>query len=156
MHWAVLLLSTHAFTPTLLKPPLRPAARSHVVEARGPRGQAARRNPGQDGPGAAAGERGHGRARARKVIVFGQPRGADASRSAAEEQALLLTEPAVNAYIVAEVEAFVRASADPEDPLTAEDVALVAPARKGATASLDARPEKSTLRGARREKDDVL
>jgi len=152
MHWAVFLLSTHAFTPTLLKPPLRPAAAQAQIKrqfhASGARVADA---AVAQAPAQALGAEARANHDANK-----DPLHSFASRSAAEEQALLLTEPAVNAYIVAEVEAFVRASADPEDPLTAEDVALVAPARKGATASLDARPEKSTLRGARREKDDVL
>ena len=48
-----------------------------------------------------------------------------AARTAAEEQELLLTEPAVNAFIVAEVEAFVRErsyASEEQEAVTSDDV----------------------------------
>ena len=51
-----------------------------------------------------------------------------AARTAAEEQELLLTEPAVNAFIVAEVEAFVRErsyASEDQEAVTSDDVARI-------------------------------
>ena len=63
-----------------------------------------------------------------------------AARTAAEEQELLLTEPAVNAFIVAEVEAFVRersyASGD-QEAVTSDDVARIAEATRAAYRAAD-------------------
>ena len=59
-----------------------------------------------------------------------------AARTAAEEQELLLTEPAVNAFIVAEVEAFVRErsyASEEQEAVTSDDVALISEASRAAT-----------------------
>ena len=58
-----------------------------------------------------------------------------AARTAAEEQELLLTEPAVNAFIVAEVEAFVRErsyASEEQEAVTSDDVALISEATRAA------------------------
>ena len=64
-----------------------------------------------------------------------------AARSAAEEQELLLTEPAVNAFIVAEVEAFVRErsyASEDQEAVTSDDVALITEATRTAYRAADA------------------
>ena len=64
-----------------------------------------------------------------------------AARSAAEEQELLLTEPAVNAFIVAEVEAFVRErsyASEEQEAVTSDDVALITEATRAAYRAADA------------------
>ena len=64
-----------------------------------------------------------------------------AARSAAEEQELLLTEPAVNAFIVAEVEAFVRErsyASEDQEAVTSDDVALITEATRAAYRAADA------------------
>ena len=64
-----------------------------------------------------------------------------AARTAAEEQELLLTEPAVNAFIVAEVEAFVRErsyASEEQDAVTSDDVALITAATRAAYRAADA------------------
>ena len=63
-----------------------------------------------------------------------------AARTAAEEQELLLTEPAVNAFIVAEVEAFVRErsyASEDQDAVTSDDVALITEATRAAYRAAD-------------------
>ena len=64
-----------------------------------------------------------------------------AARTAAEEQELLLTEPAVNAFIVAEVEAFVRErsyASEDQEAVTSDDVALITEATRTAYRAADA------------------
>ena len=64
-----------------------------------------------------------------------------AARTAAEEQELLLTEPAVNAFIVAEVEAFVRErsyASEDQEAVTSDDVALISEATRAAYRAADA------------------
>jgi len=64
-----------------------------------------------------------------------------AARTAAEEQELLLTEPAVNAFIVAEVEAFVRErsyASEEQEAVTSDDVALITEATRAAYRAADA------------------
>ena len=64
-----------------------------------------------------------------------------AARTAAEEQELLLTEPAVNAFIVAEVEAFVRErsyASEDQEAVTSDDVALITEATRAAYRAADA------------------
>ena len=64
-----------------------------------------------------------------------------AARTAAEEQELLLTEPAVNAFIVAEVEAFVRErsyASENQEAVTSDDVALISEATRAAYRAADA------------------
>ena len=64
-----------------------------------------------------------------------------AARTAAEEQELLLTEPAVNAFIVAEVEAFVRErsyASEEQEAVTSDDVALITAATRTAYRAADA------------------
>ena len=63
-----------------------------------------------------------------------------AARTAAEEQELLLTEPAVNAFIVAEVEAFVRErsyASEDQDAVTSDDVARITAATRTAYRAAD-------------------
>ena len=64
-----------------------------------------------------------------------------AARTAAEEQELLLTEPAVNAFIVAEVEAFVRErsyASEDQEAVTSDDVAQITAATRAAYRAADA------------------
>ena len=64
-----------------------------------------------------------------------------AARTAAEEQELLLTEPAVNAFIVAEVEAFVRErsyASEDQEAVTSDDVARITAASRAAYRAADA------------------
>ena len=64
-----------------------------------------------------------------------------AARTAAEEQELLLTEPAVNAFIVAEVKAFVRErsyASEDQEAVTSDDVALITEATRTAYRAADA------------------
>ena len=64
-----------------------------------------------------------------------------AARTAAEEQELLLTEPAVNAFIVAEVEAFVRErsyASEDQEAVTSDDVACITAATRSAYRAADA------------------
>ena len=64
-----------------------------------------------------------------------------AARTAAEEQELLLTEPAVNAFIVAEVEAFVRErsyASEEQEAVTSDDVARISEATRAAYRAADA------------------
>ena len=64
-----------------------------------------------------------------------------AARTAAEEQELLLTEPAVNAFIVAEVEAFVRErsyASEDQEAVTSDDVARITEAARAAYRVADA------------------
>ena len=63
-----------------------------------------------------------------------------AARTAAEEQELLLTEPAVNAFIVAEVEAFVRErsyASEDQEAVTSDDVARITEATRAAYRAAD-------------------
>ena len=63
-----------------------------------------------------------------------------AARTAAEEQELLLTEPAVNAFIVAEVEAFVRErsyASEEQEAVTSDDVARITEATRAAYRAAD-------------------
>ena len=63
-----------------------------------------------------------------------------AARTAAEEQELLLTEPAVNAFIVAEVEAFVRErsyASEDQEAVTSDDVARITAATRTAYRAAD-------------------
>ena len=63
-----------------------------------------------------------------------------AARTAAEEQELLLTEPAVNAFIVAEVEAFVRErsyASEDQEAVTSDDVARITEAARAAYRAAD-------------------
>ena len=63
-----------------------------------------------------------------------------AARSAAEEQELLLTEPAVNAFIVAEVVAFVRErsyASEDQEAVSSDDVARITEATRAAYRAAD-------------------
>ena len=63
-----------------------------------------------------------------------------AARTAAEEQELLLTEPAVNAFIVAEVEAFVRErsyASEDQEAVSSDDVAQITEATRIAYRAAD-------------------
>ena len=63
-----------------------------------------------------------------------------AARTAAEEQELLLTEPAVNAFIVAEVEAFVRErsyASEDQEAVSSDDVARITEATRAAYRAAD-------------------
>ena len=63
-----------------------------------------------------------------------------AARTAAEEQELLLTEPAINAFIVAEVEAFVRErsyASEDQEAVTSDDVAQITAATRAAYRAAD-------------------
>ena len=63
-----------------------------------------------------------------------------AARTAAEEQELLLTEPAVNAFIVAEVVAFVRErsyASEDQEAVSSDDVARITEATRAAYRAAD-------------------